>query len=522
MFRNTNHPDLPYDYARGVLGESAPQPPYNHIEEDDLFRPDTPPARQPSLPPGHEYENTVEYAGDVSETRSDFPAPPDHAALASDNSPFNRSGVDLRITSDTALLFPHPNRELGRVSKKLKREAMDTDAALAMRSPTHIPHPLNPSTQSHIPCSPGPNLQPEPQHLVPPLPVLRTPSPLRVVLSRKRKRFSAPEDKEDDDSENLAGPSAKRRKLIDQQLSWDFQGFQETVCLPSPSRVDPPTRENSPEPLPQPADERGPLLPTGPSQVQKEDSEIERSRVIEMLSQVVEQGESEDEGEPTGLILAGLSRNYLPALTAGSSQAIFGGNIQSKAETPAKPQVSTDDLAPVPEDVFGPIVFSAKASKISHRLSGEVPEKDVEGGIVVSDPELEIADVSHKSTRFSPNSKAEKKEYKVFRKTPIRPRVSSRVIEVENALAAEAEAEGRDALKPLPSPKKKRATRARTRKQKATPPIEPAIDLEDGPPSISASGPPSKLRRGRSALDRSQAPLLKTPVSKSTRIRKKI
>lgn len=546
IIRNTNRPGSPHDHARDVLGGPAPRSPY--FEEDDFFRPETPPARQPSLPFSHEDGNVLEYAEDMLEMRSDFSAPPDHAALAFGDSTFSRYGADLRITSDTGLLFPPPDQELARISKELKREAMDTAQALAMRPPTDLPPPRHPLAQSYIPSSdPGTILQSDPEHLVPPLPVLRTPPPSRVVLSRKRKRLSTPEEEEDSDAGSIAGPSTsvrsnnnasrkgkaeknsdgvsvKRRKLIAQQLNWDSQMFPKIGSVPIPSRTDPPTRESSQGPSSQPA--QGLLVPIGPSRMQKEDSDIERSQVIEMLSRVVEQGESEDESEPTGFVLAGLeaSRHSLPPLTVDNSQATSTENTQSKLETPAESQVPADASDPTPEDVFGPIVFSANATKISDRLSTGVFEKDLDGGVVALDFEHETANVSSKSTRFNLDGKAEKKEYKVFHKTPIKPGTLSKATEAENALAAGVEAERMGTLEPLPSPKRKRRAVTRARKQKGTPSTEPepAINPEDGLPSISTSKPPSVLRRGRSATVQPKVPPPKAPVRKPTRSRKKI
>ena len=508
---------MPHEYASTLKSACKDD------EEEDLFRPETPPARQPSLPLGHEDENPLGYAEDVFETRSDFPAPPDHAALVPDDYAFNCSGADLRIASETGLIFRPSDQELARASKKLKREAIDTPATLVMGPPIHHSPPRQSLTQS-IPSSPGPILQSDSQHLVPPLPVLRTPSPSRAVLSRKRKRLSTPEDEENGDVKDNIGPSTpvvrfnynaprqakakkngdrisfKKRRLIAQQPSWDSQVFLQADSVPP--------------------------LPIGLLQIQKEDSEIERSQIIEMPSRIIEQGEFEAEGEPSGIFLAGLgeSQHSLPALTEDNSQATSTENSQSKIGTPAKSQTPADVSARVPEDVFGPIVLSVKASKISNRLPTAYFEKSVDDGIVMSDSDQETTNISYKSTRFSLHDEAEKKEYKVFRKTPIRPRTSSRVIEVEKALAVEVEAEGLDASKPLPSAQRKRGIGSRIRNKKATPAMEPepAINPEDGLASISTRKPPAKLRRGRSATAQPQATLLKLPVRKSTRGRKKI
>lgn len=505
IFRNSK-----YDYTRDILGGSAPQSPYNRTEEEDPYRPETPRARQPPPPPSRGYENDLDYPEGTLEMRSDFSAPPHHAAFASDDSIFNRSGVDLRITSDTGLLFPPSALELARISKEFKREAMYTAEALAIRSPTNLPRSRRPLVQSRAyipPSAPVPILQSEPQHLVPPLPVLRTPPPSRIIPSRKRKRPSTLEDEGDNDAGDVASPSIKRRRLIVQQQSFGSRVFPETGCVPAAPGAGP-TRENPPEPSSQPVRKQGPPPPIGPLQMQREDSEIEGSRVVETFSQVVGRGELEIEGDPTLTVLADIGE---PDSTE---------NPQSKVKTPTKSR-TPGPPASVPEDVFGPIVFSARASKISDRLPAEVFQ-DVDRGVAISDPEHEIANISHKSTRFNLDSGTKKKEYKVFRKTPIRPRTLSWAIEAENALAAGVE-KSWDGMKPLPSPKKTRAAGARTHKQKATPSFKPetAINSEDGFLSISANKPPSKLRRSKPATVQPQVPLSKAPVRKSTRSKKK-
>ena len=448
--------------------------------------------------------------------RSDFAAPPDHAAIASEDSTFNRSGADLRIVSDPGFPFPPPGQQFSRLSKGFMRESMDTAVAHTTRPATNLPHSLHMLTQSYIPPPSDPILQSVPQHLVPPLPVLRTPSPSRIVPSRKRKRFSSPEDEESEGVGNLTGPSAyvvqlndsvlrrvkareghdrfsAKRRRLNTPPNWDPQVLQETGSLPAPSRVNPPTRESTPEPSPRPEHESGSLPPFGPSPIQEEGSGIERPQDTTTLRQVVEQGESDDEGEPAGV-------------------------TRPNTETPAQFQVSAGALAFVQQDVFGPIVYSAKASKISDRLPAKAFEEEFVGDAVASSSKHKVTGASHKSTQFlSPNGKVEKKKFKVYRKTPIRPRTSLRTIEAENGLVAEAKAEGWEC-----SPEGRRAARTRTRKQKVASPIEPAIDPEDGLPSASVSGPPSKLRRGRSETVRPQVPLPKTPVRKSTRIKKKI
>ncbi|KAF9778720.1 hypothetical protein BJ322DRAFT_1114057 [Thelephora terrestris] len=551
FLKNTHYPDLSRDHPRQVLGYSSPESPNNRAEEENPFRPETPPARQPSLPPGHEDENGLEYVENMIEMRSDFSVPPHHADLASDDSTFNRSGADLRIASDTGLLFPLPDEEFDRISKEFKREAMNNAAALAMGPPTNVPHPRHPLAQSYIPSSsPAATFQLVPQHLVPPRPVLRTPSPSRAVLNRKRKRVSTPEGEEEKDAGNIAGPSAaaveldrstllqveasinggrvsaKRRRLLTHQPTWEHEMFPEAGRVPSLPHAGALTHAS--EPASQLAHKQGSLALIGTSLIQK-DSEIEKSQVFKMLGGVVEQGESEDEEDPTGIIISsfGMSHSF-PALTADNGQGASTENTQSglKLKTPqAKPQLSANAPVLSPEDVFGPVLLSVKANKISGNLPAAVSQNDMHGNNVVLNSEYETATASHKSTRFSLNGEAEDKEYKVFRKTPIRPRTgtSLRASEAKKALAAETEVERQDTLDPLPpSPKKKRAVGARARKLKTAPSVkpEPTINPEGGVPSISASNPPQKLRRGRSAAIKPDAPTVKAPVRKSTRNKK--
>ena len=481
--------------------------------------------------------------------RSDFTVPPNHAALRSDDSTFNRSGADLRIASDTGLLFPPSEEEFARISKEFKREVMDSATALTIQPPADPSRLRHPLAQSYVPSSsPGRVSQPAPHHLVFPLPVPRTPSPPRTVLGGKRKRVSTPED-EEYDAGNVAGPSTiplrpnatmlpqiaarndedrsspKKRRLITHQPPRDSQMFVEPGYVPAQPRTEPPARENFPEPSSQPAHKQVSPPSNTTSQIQKEDSELEKSQVIEMLSQDVEQGGSGDEEESISDIFRGFgaSQCSLPALTADNTQAPSPDNTKSGVKTPANSQVLAEVPASIPEDVFGPIVLSVKANKISDRLPAEVFKKGTDGDAVMSDSEHETANVSIKSTRFSVDDKVEERARKVFRKTPIRPRTSLRVMEAEIALAAEAEAESRDMLNPLASPKKKRVIGARVRKPKpaSSTEAEPTFDPEDGLPSISASKPPSKLRRGRSASVQPDGPALpKTPVKRSTRDRK--
>ena len=481
----------------------------------------------------------LEYVEDEIEIRSDYPAPPDHASLASNNPEFHRSEVDLRVASDTDVPFPRSGAEHANLSKRFKREAMDFAAALAVRPQNDPPRPRHPLAQSYVPSSPNPVPRPEPQQLVVPHPVPHTPPPPRTVLAGKRKRAATPE--EDNNAGNNGSPSAavvcpaigppsqvearntedrvslKRRRLISRQPSWDFQMFTNAGFVPAPPQVDPPTRDNSPEPSSQPAHRQASPPPIPTSQVQKEDSEIERSQVIEMLSQEVEQGESEDE-EPTGNILGGLgkSQRSLPALTADNTQSTSGANTQSEVGTPAESQLAPTAPISTPEDVFGPVVLSTK----SKRTLGTFEEDD-NGDSIMSDSGRAI--VSSKSTRFSFDGKVEKEGHKVFRKTPIRPGISLRTIEAERVLAVEVEAESLDTLKPLQSPKKKRSIGARVRKPKLNPFIEagPTVNPESGLPSASTGKPPSKARRGRSTSVQPEVPALpKTPARRSNRNRK--
>ena len=476
----------------------------------------------------------LEYAEDEIEIRSDFPAPPDHASLVSDDPTFGRSEVELRIASDTDVPFPRSGEEHAKISKRFKREAMDFAAASGVgphNNPSRARHPL---AQSYIPSSP----QPEPQHLVVPRPVPRTPSPPRTALVVKRKRAPTPEEYDDvgnvgpstavarpavgiprqgEARNNEGRASPKKRRLITRQQTWDLQKFTEVGFVPTPPQVDPPTRENSPETSSQPAHRQASPPPILTSQLQKEDSELEKSQVMEMLSQEVEQGESEDE-ESTENILGGLgnSRRSLPALTVDNTQSTTGANTQSEVGTPAESQVLAEVPISIPEDVFGPIVLSAEAKKISGAF-----EEDDNRDVVMSDSEH--AKVSSKSTRFSFDGKAEKERHKVFRKTPIRPRTSLRTMEAEQALAAQVEAESQDRLKPLLSPKKKRAVGAGAHKPKSIASIEaePTVNLEGGLPSASTSKPPSKLGRGRSTSVQPEIPTLpKTPARRPTRNRK--
>lgn len=493
----------------------------------------------PSLPPGHEDENGLEYADveDEIEMRSDLTRLPGDAAHRSDESIFNRSGADLRITSDTGLLFPPSEGEFARISSNFRRESMGPAVATTSQPPVDSPHPHHPLAQSYVPSSsPAPALLQEPQHLVPPHPVPRTPSPSPNVLGDKRKRAATPEDDEDDDEDEdnharnavrptenvfhqvvtrdneVGEPARKRRRLLTHQPTWDFQMLTDAGYAFDQPRADTSIRGNSPE------------SSNAASQMQREDSEIDKSEVIEMLSRDVDQGESEDE-ESTENILGGLeeSRRSLPALTTDNTQSASPNEAQSEVHTPAASLMPPGGPPSAPQDVFGPVVLSVKAKRISDRLSGDA-FKDTSGSAVLAGSErgsAKISSISSKSARFSLDGGVEKEEHKVFRKTPVRPRASSSlwIKEAELALSAEAQAENEDVAKPLASPRKKRAIGARARKPKPTTSIEaqPTAIHEDGLPSIPAGQFPLKLRRGRSV---SVQPIPKTPVRKSTRNRK--
>lgn len=240
-----------------------------------------------------------------------------------------------------------------------------------------------------------------------------------------------------------------------------------------------------------------------------------------MLSRDVDQGESEDEGS-TGNILEGLGepQRSLPALTADNTQSATPNETQSEVRTPTASLMPP--VAP-PSDVFGPIVLSARANKISERLSMDVL-KDTGGSAVLSGSERGSANISSKSSksaRFSLDGRIEKEDHKVFRKTPVRPRASPSlwIKEAEQALSAEAQAESEDVAKPLSPPKKKRAIGARARGPRPTASggIGTTTNHEDGLPSITDSQTPPKPRRGKSVAVQ---PIPKTPVRKSTRNRK--
>ena len=371
-----------------------------------------------------------------------------------------------------------------------------------------------------------------------PHPIPRTPSPPRRVLIGKRKRVPTPEEEEFDDVGNLAGPSTvflqpnishrdearnnedrvppKKRRLMTHQ-TLDSRMFSGPVFAPAPPYTNPPTSEGSLDPSSKSARRQAPLPFLATSRVRKEDSELERSQAIEILSNDVEQGESGDEDESTGDILRGLSKSQqsLPALTADNTQASTTADTQPEVETPAESQVPTKVPASIPEDVFGPIVLSAKASKIS-----KVLEKDTytDRDLVVSYSKREATKSPSKSTQLSFSNIFEE-EHRVLSKPPIGPGA----LQTEDALATEVEAESQDVLNPLSPPKKKRAIGARARKPKSSFPIGAgsAVNPEDVLPSISAGKPPPKLRRGRSASVQPEAPAPpKTPAKRPTRSKK--
>ena len=399
--RDTDRPDFPHKYVQTL------------------------PARQPSSPPGHEDENVLEYVEDPVETRSD------RVAIAYNHSTFDRPGADLKITPDAG-------------------GSADPVAALATRLPANPSRRHHPLAQSHISSSPGSAPQPESQYLVVSHSTPRAPSLSHNILAGKRKRVSTPEEEEElGNVGNIAGSSTavvhtearsnkdkgapKRQRLIARQPILD----------PS-TRADPSAGEGS---LGSSKPAHGRAFPSyiATPQIRKEDSGLQRSQVIEMPSQDVEQGEPED-GRGSG-----------------------NGDTRPEART-AGSQVPAEVAATIPEDVFGPIVLSARANKISKAFGKDA---DSDGGVVTSDSKYQTTKNSSKSTRLSFDNRVEKEEYKVFPKTPIRPRTPSGALQAEDALATEVEAESQDTPKPPSSPQKKRATGERARKPKASFPTEP-------------------------------------------------
>ena len=272
----------------------------------------------------------------------------------------------------------------------------------------------------------------------------------------KRKCDSTPEDGEDEER-----AWAKRRRVFTRTPSPNFKMLLEEAGYVSDHIL-----KDPPEPSLQSL-HRQTSISTSP------DSEIERSEVIEMLSREIEQGASEEE-EPTENILAGL-------------------------KTPPDSQVS--------------VGVSSNTDEIQDELSTKFPQKDT----AILDSGCESpTNISAKSARFDIDEETEKKTKKVYRKTPVKPRTSLRVMKEEGALAAEFEA---DRLKPLRLPKKKRIVGARARKPNVTPSIKTEVD--DASPFVFASEPPLNPRRGRSASVQPKVPASqKAPIRKSARDRK--
>ena len=136
-------------------------------------------------------------------------------------------------------------------------------------------------------------------------------------------------DKED-------GVPVKRPRLFPPQSTWNFQMFPEANCVPAPSREDSQEPPSQSQPAHKPASP--PSIPA--SQTQQEDSDLETSQVIELLSHGIDQ-ESEDE-EPTGNVLAGLRES-----AANGSAKSIRFNIDDEVEekmhkvypkTPVKPR----------------------------------------------------------------------------------------------------------------------------------------------------------------------------------------
>ena len=446
FFLNIRHPYLPHDYARETLGEHAPQ----HLSKED--------------------EDGLEYAGKKAEV------PPDHAPLGLDNSTLGHSGGGSMITSGPGIPS-HP-----------------------VKPPTNHSRPVPPHTLSF----PEPDHQRESQLPEAPHPAPRLSFLNRFVFGLKRKGSpSLLSNEGDNDAGKVSGSSA----VVE---PYQVRESEDTVSVKRQRLVTrQPTWENSVEPSSQPEYRSASPPPIHASQIQQEDSEDEKSRVIEMLSREVEQGESdEEEEESTGNILAGLWESQQP-LSADSAQMASTENKEPEVGSFAESQVPTQDPAPIPGDVLRPVVLSVGASKT---------QNDPDEGVVTISSEREAAaNVSAKSTRFSIDDEAEEKEHKVFRKTPIKPKTWLRARGAEDAIAAEVEAESRDTLIHFPpSKKKKRAVGAQARKRRASTKAEVA-----GLPSISASEPPSNLRRGRSSPIQPESPTLqKAPIRRSARGRK--
>ena len=202
-------------------------------------------------------------------------------------------------------------------------------------------------------------------------------------------------DKED-------GVPVKRPRLFPPQSTWNFQMFPEANCVPAPSRehsLEPPSQS---QPAHKPASP--PSIPA--SQTQQEDSDLETSQVIELLSHGIEQ-ESEAE-EPTGNVLAGLRANGF----AKSIRFNIDDEVEEKMhkvypKTPVKPRSlrrvmeaeialaaiaeteSQDDPRPLPPPKRKRAVGvrarksrttpSTKATEVAGSASSETPSKSRRG-----------------------------------------------------------------------------------------------------------------------------------------------
>ena len=354
---------------------------------------------------------------------------------------------------------------------------------------------------------------------MPPHPAPRAPSPPLTVLGLKRKRSPTPEDISDaelakryfgkflskEDREDRAW--AKRSRVITCEPSSDFQIPSEADYFPD----DPPTRQNSPEPSPHPAHRPASPLSTSRS----EESENERTQVTELLSREVVQGGSQEKSEETGNLLVVL-RESSPAPSAENAQATFTENTGFEFRAPTESQVPAGVPPLVPANVFGPVALGANADEIQDGFPAEVSQKHPDGDVVVISSERETAaKVSTKSIRFNTDDETEERVYRVFPKTPIKPRTSLRMMEAENALAAEVEAESQDQPMPPPRPRKRRVRAPKPNT------ISSVRTEATGPPSASVGEAPPQRRRGRSASVQPEVPTLpKTPIRKSARGRK--
>ena len=400
-------------------------------------------------------------------------------------------------------------------------------AGLALQPPTNPPRPRHPLAQSYVPSSPGTVYHPEPQHTAAPQPAPRSPSPAPAVAGVKRKRVSTPEDgKVDRDTRKVLGPPtaavqtdgsdlhqakdgeggvpAKRPRLFTQQLDWNTQMFMDAGYIPASLYVDPPTRENTPEPSSQPVHMNA-SLPSIPSASQlqneeSEDSDFEKSEVIELLSREVEQGESSEEEGSTENILAGLeeSQHPLPGLTPDNTRENSTEKTESEIATPDEARA----LVELPE------VFQGN-------VNGDVVISDSGSQVVAKAPSLS-------GVRFNIGRETEKKRRKVFRKSPA-PEAFLRATRVEPEPTAEVKVESEDDVKPLPSVRKKRAIGPQARKRRAASSVapEPVADPGQALPSISASDHPSEPGRGGSESGRPQGPSpRRNPPRRATRSRR--